>query len=292
MREDLFIIWGHGIRHLNEIMSMLRASFRIVAIKHHSIDDIAKFIDDIYACDSYPLEHLKAKTRYLLNTPEECFIVLVENHNVDEQLVGVEPYRKPQCLYLQEKKHEIRDRFNPRSDKGNKTENHVIHGTDYVSQVDHILQVCGMYGKEHYFRKVDFPTHYPWHLPRPKTWRYTRKKPTDLKVNIIGKGFVPITESPHYLYAKGRKKPYQEYHAKHVGRGLMEDHFPEAFDIMIQKAYCLSEVNGSSWKAVYTALDFEPIIVFQNTVLDGVHRLALFALCCAGDEIECINVDF
>jgi len=272
MRADTFIIWGHGIPHLSEIMSMIRASFKVVLIKHHTIRDIGRFIDDIYSCDSYPIEHLKAKTRYLLNTPNECYLVLVENHNVDEQLVGVDPYRKPQCLYLQQKKHEIRDRFNPRSEKGNKTESHVIHGTDYESQVDHILKVFGMSKKETYLRKIDFPTKYPWHLPRPRIWNPVNKKIADLKVNILGKGFVPITESPHYQYVKGRKEAYKEYHAKHCGKALLEDHFPEVFDNLL------------------TFDKFDPIITFQNTVLDGVHRLAIMVF--KTDEIFCINVDF
>ena len=270
MRPDLFIVWGNGVQYLNEIMVILRDHFRIVFIKHHTITDLPKFVDDIYACDSYPLEHLKAKTRYLLQTAPECYIILVENHNVNEQMVGADPYRKPQCLYLQSVKNKIRDKFNTRKN-GRRTENHVIHGTDYVTQVDHILKVFGLPNKETYLRKTDFPVYYPWHLPPPKHYSLVPVSAMSLRANILGKGLVRITETPHYKYLIGRKEEYIEYHQQHVGRALMEDHFPEAFDELIK------------------VRKYDPIIINGTTILDGVHRLAIAFF--RNEPIKAYNVD-
>ncbi len=248
MRFDTFIIWSTGIPHLNEIMVMLRAKFKILFIHRHRIQDIGRFVDDIYACDSYPLKHLKAKTQYLLATGMECYLILVENHHVDEQMVGEPPYRKPQCLYLQKVKNEIRAKFNPAP------HNHVIHGTDYESQVDHIMKVFKVGNKESY------QGDYPWHLPKPKRKVKVNVLVNQLKVNILGKGLVNIKESPHYKYVQGDKQEYINYHKRHVGVELVEDHFPEAFDDLI-----------NSWSY------YEPIIIRDNIVLDGVHRLAIMA---------------
>jgi hypothetical protein len=83
---------------------------------------------------------------------------------------------------------------------------------------------------------------------------------SELKCNILGEGLVSIYETPHYDYVKGEPERYIKYHKKHVGRELKEDHFPEAFDKLIE-----------NWTY------YEPIIVQNKTVLDGVHRLAILA---------------
>lgn len=265
MRTDLFIVWGSGIKHLNAVAGMIRDKFRIVLVHRHEIDDMDKFVSDVYACDSYPMKHLIDKTRYLLNTQHECYLFLVENNNVDEQMVGQPPYRKPQCMYLQKVKMDIRARFNPAPNE------HMIHGTDYESQVDHILPLLGLNNKEHYTRKIDFPTHYPWHLPVPKRYKKVMVTPDMLKVNILGKGYVGIKESPHYQYVQGDTKHYEYYHRMHCGLSLKEDHFPEAFTKMFGQ-------------------EFDPIIINGNNVLDGVHRLAIMAD--HNISIKAYNVNF
>lgn len=260
MRYDLFIVWSTGIPHLNEIMVTLRSKFEILLVKRHMITGlykfggIAKFVDDVYACDSYPLEHLKAKTRYLLDTDPICFLILVKNHHVNEQMVGSPPYRKPQCLYLQGIKNQIRAKFNKIP------HNHVIHGTDYESQVDHILKLFGLQKKEVYGRKLDFD--YPWHLPKPRMKTKIMVGIDSLKVFILGSGEVHIKESPHYKYVQGDKEAYIAYHKMYRGMELTDDHFPERFDDMIK---------------LYEWGEFEPIIIQGNRVIDGVHRLALMA---------------
>ena len=100
MRYDTFIVWSTGIPFLNEIMVDLRSKFEILLVKKYLIPGITKFVDDIYACDSYPLKHLKAKTKYLLDTDPICFLILVKNHHVNEQIVGSHPWNMTKTANL------------------------------------------------------------------------------------------------------------------------------------------------------------------------------------------------
>lgn len=256
MRHDLFIIWGNGMPYVTGIMKMLRYAFEIVMIYKHQIKDLPKFVDDIYSCDSYPLSHLREKTRYLLRTDPECLVVLVENHQVDEHLVGVGPYRKPQCQYLVEVKSQIRGEFNQVVGE------HVIHGTDYESQVHHILRVLGIGPLEKYTRQPHPDIPYPWHIPPVKTYQYMEQDLSQLWALILGSGLSPIEYTPHYQFIAGDRKPYEEYFYLYMGEYLREDHFPEAFDEQIRK-----------WTGEY-----DPILVNkQGHILDGVHRAAIIA---------------
>lgn len=254
MRIDAFIIWPHGVRYLSEIMVVLRDKFEIIMIYRKVVADMATFVDVVYGCDTYPLRHIKSKIRYLkkFNGKQEVFFVLVRNHNVNERMAGSGRFRKPQCMYLQGVKTEIRERFNPSKD------NHIIHGTDYEKQVGYLLNVFGLKKKSYYTREIDFPVHYPYHLPKPKSWELKTKKIEDLRVGVVGKGLIKIEDSPHFSYLCGHKNLYNNYYYKYIGRQLKEDHFPEKFDQLIRS-------NPE-----------DPIIVNGLRVLDGVHRLAIW----------------
>ncbi len=251
MRYDCFIIWSHGIKHIADIMCTLRAHFDILFIHRHKIDNIVKFVDGIYSCDSYPLSHLKSKTQYLLKTDPECIFVLVRNNEVHEQMVGKNPFRKKQCAHVKWVKDFIRAKYNTIA------EQHVIHGTDYQSQVRHILKVFGLNDLKYYTRGDEV---FPWHLDRkPYTTKTVRLD--DLRANILGRGYIRIEDTPHYKYVRGDKDEYINYHGKHMGYKLKEDHFPERFDeLMLQT-------------------DFNPILITRGIILDGVHRASILKSC-------------
>ena len=263
MRYDLFIVWGHGLQYLDRIMVELRYAFKIIMIYKHRIQDMEQFIDEIYSCDSYPLSHLREKTRYLLDTPQECLIILVKNSKVNEQMVGSGEFRKPQCMYLQGVKNSIRTRFNPPA-----TQHHIIHGTDYESQVHHILDVVkqGPLSKYTHVPHRDIP--YPWHIPKVKSYKEKTWPASKLKINVLGRGLVPIDDSPHYHYIKGVKGPYRSYFYKYLGWALREDHFPERFDQMIEQA--------KDDMAYCGRIVLDTILVNKDgQILDGGHRAAL-----------------
>ena len=236
MRIDNFIIWGHGIKHIREIMCILRDNFEIIAIDRVGVKDMAKFVDDIYACDTYPLEHLKAKTRYLMNVPWQVISVTVHNHNVQEREAGSGKFKGVQCDHVVRVKNEIRERFNP------SPHHHVIHGTDYESQTDHVLKVMGITGKARVIDGV-FDT-----LASVKIDRLIVRTPEAVR----------IVDSPHYKYLIGNVEAYENYFFPQMGRRFRQDHFPEAFDLLVKN---------------YDVLP--PPLVNRFIVIDGAHRVAI-----------------
>ena len=264
MRYDIMIIWGHGERHLNKIMVELRAAFEIVMIYKHRIDFPELFIDEVYACDSYPLSHLQAKTKYLITVPPVAYLILVINHCVNEEMVGKDPYRKVQCQYLQTVKNKIRAKYNPPTGR----HDHVIHGTDYESQVHHILEVFNQHPLKRYTQQPHPNIPYPWHLPIVDSYYARERKISYLRIHVYGQGLREIQESPHYQYLIGNKRPYLTYHARYVGDVLREDHFPERYDDLIEQWNTTYEVGKK--------LEYDPILINNHgQILDGAHRVAL-----------------
>ena len=244
MRVDSFIVWGHGVPHIRDIMCTLRANFDIITIRYFNIYDISAFIDKIYSCDTYPLAHLKAKNKYLMDVPSEIILVVVKNNNVQEREAGSGEFKGIQCDHVVSVKKQIREKYNPRP------HNHVIHGTDYQSQTEHILKALGLQDIEYYTKNT------PYHLDFAVRDLQTLDI-SNLRANILGEGLMRIEDTPHYTFLNGNRQRYEDYFFKHMGRGLNEDHFPEAFDL-------LNKVPS-----------FKPIIVKDFRILDGVHRAAI-----------------
>ncbi len=194
------------------------------------------FVQDLYACDTVPFKHLVNKTRYLLKLKPNIIFILVENAHPDPQIVGSGAFKHEQCMVIKGVKTEIRNRFNPK-----RTENHVVHASDYESQTRHVLRI------------LDIRVPKKWGGGRIKTVRLD-----SLRANIIGSGLVSIEDTPHYKFVCGRRALYQKYYDKYFGTRLTDDHAPQAFDLLI-KNFKYSE----------------PIVVSGNKVLDGVHRLAI-----------------
>lgn len=246
-RVDGFIIWNHGVKHIDGIMDILRRRLDIICLKRTVINDMEAFIKAVYSIDTYPIEHLRAKTRYLTDHPGETIFVLAKNHHVDEQMVGKGKFRALQCQYVQKVKFEIRNKYNPEPN------HHVIHGTDVEKETRHLLKLFGMKPLGYYLRNEG--TVFPYHID-PFDYEEIELPLAELKANINGR-YIPIKDTPHYAYVNGNKKVYQEYFYPKMGKGLNEDHFPGAFDNLL-------EVEN-----------FNPILVNGCKILDGVHRASI-----------------
>ena len=269
-RMDYFMIWGHGLKYKNEILSMLRKhpDLEIISINKKKIENVIKFVDDIYSCDTVPLEHLKNKTRYLLTTPPEVLFILVKNKNPQEKYFGKGTFKHIQCQLIKDLKEEIRNKFNPRID-GKRTEDHVIHASDYESHVIHVLKVLGLPPLEYYNRKPNEKLDLPYHISPFKDFIIKEIELEDIRANILEKGPVNIEETPHYKFIKGSKEDYVEYHEKYLGTKLTDDHFPEAFDKLINEFKYSVYENNLRKLIVCKELDG------KYQILDGVHRAAL-----------------
>lgn len=144
MRYDYFLVWGNGLQHLSGIMEIIEDRFHILYETKVTYNDTREFITGLYECDNAPMQHILAKTIYLEKSPKEAYFVLVINYKPREHPTKT----GKQCSNIQEAKIEIRNKFNPRWGSGQQknplnpgvSHDHVIHASDYESQVHHALE--------------------------------------------------------------------------------------------------------------------------------------------------------
>jgi FkbM family methyltransferase len=272
-RIDYFLIWGHGLAYTKQILEIIRncKDFEIISIVKKPIGDIGKFVEDIYSCDSVPLKHLINKTRYLLNTPPEIIFILVKNNNPQEMFFGEGSFRHIQCKLIKDVKEQIRNRFNPRNRDGTRSENHVIHASDYESQVKHVLNVLNLPSVEYYTREPNSELDVPFHIEPFDDYTIKQVNIDNLRANILGLGIVQITQTPHYKYVTGDKSAYCDYLARHLGKELIEDHLPEAYDLMIRN-FRYDYITHNGRRSIILAELFDGN---NYRILDGVHRAAV-----------------
>ena len=143
-RIDSILIWGHGIEYFNDILNDIRANknFEIQKIQKHRPKSMKSFVKEMYSYDYAPFWHLKAKTKYLLKTPQEVCFIFIKNLNPNEDFLDEGSFRHKESLTLKKFKEELRDKYNPyENDK--RTHNHVIHATDSQEQTEHMLYYLG-----------------------------------------------------------------------------------------------------------------------------------------------------
>jgi len=294
MRYDIFIIWGNGLVSMPEIMDTIRndPNYEIVRIKRHKINQMKKFIEDVYFCDNVPMQHLIAKTRYLMTAPREAFLVLVKNLSPDEKFYGEGAFGHIQCGKIKSTKNIIRNQFNPRFSDKNKqilpldrgiSHEHCIHATDYESQVDHLLSAFGLENLKYHSRYNELEICFPFHL-NFSSYKIIEVELDSLYANIIKENGVveglKIEETPHYQYVSGNRKPYIKYFAKYFGIFLQEDHFPKSFDKLIREF----DINYQTHSGKKTY-----IIVQKNTIRDGLHRASILKHL-GIERIKCIQI--
>ncbi|GEM_PF-727315 len=275
-RMDYLMVWGHGLAHTDEIMNMIRIrrELEIIAVHKKQIEDMPQFVEDLYACDTVPYEHLQEKTKYLLTIPQDALFILVRNHNAQEKMYGDGEFRHIQCALIKDVKEEVRNAFNPRLN-GKRTEDHVIHGSDYESHVVHALQVFGLPTMEHYLRQPNSRFNLPYHLEPFEACQVIDVPLKQLRARILGRGSVPIDQTPHFDYVTGDSASYINYHHQHLGVALTDDHFPAAFDRLINEFDFNFDVGSAKPGHPVVRRDTDGNFVLQ----DGVHRAAIL---CAG----------
>lgn len=274
MRMDYFLIWGNGIHYTNDIIGMLRndPNFEILAIHKKNVGDIEHFVPAIYACDTVPYAHLIEKTRYLAKTSPEIIFILVRNNDPQERYFGIEPFRHIQSQTIKILKEEIRNRFNPRLN-GKRTEEHVVHASDYESQVDHALQMLDLPPLEYYKNEPNPDLEAPYHLGKINHYEIKEVNITSLCASILDRGLLCISETPHYSYVAGMKSDYTQYHQKYFGTKLTDDHFPEVFDDMIHNFHY--ETKPATGK--HNLIVAQQMPDGNYKILDGVHRASILS---------------
>ena len=276
-KYDYFLIWGHGLKYKREIINMIRDSgfLEIKLVMFYKVKNMRKFIKKVYSYDYAPFEHLKSKTKYLLNVnPNICFI-LVLNKNPCVEFVGDGAFRHIECMKIKRIKDEIRDRFNPR-ESDRRTEDHIIHASDNQSQVNHLLKFLGFADGIRYFERSPNPIlSLPYHISSFSSFKIKKISFSQLYCRIL-KGdktnfimeICSLEESPHYKYLTGDVESYQKYLEKYGGYLLTDDHSIENLEKFFQDSAYLQSPYNSTYILV------EEFYPNKYYILDGVHRAA------------------
>lgn len=274
-RYDYFLIWGHGLQYASKIIEVIRNNqgLKIVSIAKREIGNVPSFVQDVYSCDTVPFHHLIEKTRYLLETPSQVIFVLVINYDPQEMYFGDGVFRHIQSKRIKDVKEEVRNRFNPRNEDGQRTEHHVIHASDYPSQVEHVLSVLKLPPLRHYQLDPHPSIDAPYHLGKIESIRVSSVSMGSLYANILGEGMVAIKDTPHYKYLNGNKGEYINYINKHFGIELTDDHLPESFDQKVRNFSYGVEIKPGK-RNLIVAKDLRD---GRYQILDGVHRAAILA---------------
>jgi len=268
-RLDVFIIWGHGLPYLKQILEKIRTfenkSFEILRCQYYDIKKpMSEFINDIYACDTVPLTHLIGKTRYLLETGTKIMVVVVKNVNPEEAMVGEGDFRHIQCKKVSRLKNSIRDEFNPKQSNGSRTENHVIHGTDYLSQSKYLLKYFDLEKPEFYVRNNFFPFCVPWYT-NIVDYYFDNINPNSLYIQKYDNTIVLIENSPQMHCLRGNVQEYENYYEGGFGNQLIE--YKTSKDL-------ISLCDKYDPNLIINNKPSRPIIHPNLHISDGAHRVA------------------
>jgi len=292
-RYDFFTIWGNGLGHADDILEILRSepTLEIISIEKRHIGNMKEFVFQLYGCDTVPIEHLRSKLKYLHNVPPEVIFVFVRNLAPQEEPTGLHPFRKVQCANINRIKWHIRELFNPRV-AGRRSEDHVIHASDYEEQVDYCLRLIGKAEGIGYLHRNRYglPFKLPHHIPTPRSFTFRSIEAHRLRARVLSRSkngsvqsvLLPIQDSPHYKGLSYGRSHYCGYLDKFAGRFLLDDHHWEKF-------FRMSQLPED------VLLRFDPIAVVKAgdgiyNICDGVHRAAVLVFRGLGARIKCVEL--
>ena len=144
---NCFVIWGHGLKHKSEILTIIEEYFEVVTVEERNDLDITRFIRDIYVEEILRAGyHIIKKNKHLLRHGKKAALILAKNKSNNETFTcqGHGPDQRV-CTSMQEHvKQTIRDRYNPRKESGERTEQHVIHGSCAPPQIENTLRAFAL----------------------------------------------------------------------------------------------------------------------------------------------------
>lgn len=279
-RYDYFLIWGHGIKYEEKIINLIREfpNLDIVMVNYHKPESMTKLIKAIYSHDYAPLEHLRDKTRYLEQVPQQAIFIFAINTNPVEEYIGEGQFRHVECLRIKQLKEEIRNRFNPRAN-GKRTEFHIIHASDNEVQTHHALRYLGYsQGMNYFLAKPNPILNLPAHLAKFNSFRLQQVELDHVRCTILSKGkkpgsferqIIPIEQAPHFKALQSNRAHYDKYRQEYKQFvTVIDDHFWAKFKTLRQMKY-LGVDNPTDY------ILLEEIGSEQYIIRDGVHRASI-----------------
>ena len=144
--------------------------------------------------------------------------------------------------------------------------NHIIHITDSNEECIEVCKFILNKNPKEFENKKIGNIYIPWHIRLPKTFQKKTVKIDKIFVSLANdKNKYKISDTPHYKYLNNDKEAYLNYYKKYMGTYIQDNHIPQKFDKLI------NNFNPNT----YNLDDSRLIIIFNNSVIDGCHRLAI-----------------
>jgi len=275
-RVDVILIWGHGMRYFEDIISDIRShdEFKILKIIKHKPKSIKKLVKEIYSYDYAPFWHLKGKVRYLLNNENEVCFIFIENKLPNEDYLGVGAFRHKESLTIKKFKEFLRDKYNPYENTV-RSHNHIVHATDSQEQTIKILEYLGI---ENIVDKENTPLNLPSYLPRIKKYDFIQVDIKDLFSNIAtGASWcdfsietTALKNTPQFIGLSDNMEIYKKYISTFLGGPLTENYSLDRYDKLKD---CFSYLEYP--------YEISFIVVKQVNkkliILDGLHRACILS---------------
>jgi hypothetical protein len=275
-----YIIWNHGIKYIQNILSLIRDTDNIKINKIIKINpDFKTFLFEVYKFDRHvSKEHIIKKNKFLLQNNSESFLILVENNkpNIKETNSG-----KIYCEIIDNLKWKIREQFNPRYENkdfnpypgANQLSNgikheHVIHSCDKSIETFYILKILNLNKLSYYIGNPCKDPNYlvPSRLKPNFNFKIINIDINKLKCTLVDNQIYNLEQTPHFKYLNNDKTVYQKYILDNLGVSLKDDHLPEAYDKLINNFDYNKLINNKK----------SLIICYDNFIIkDGLHRACI-----------------
>jgi len=279
-RYDAILIWGHGMKYFHNILEDIRGNenFKIVKIEKYKPKNIKKFVKAMYSFDYAPYWHLKAKTKYLLQTEKEVCFIFIQNKDPQEDYLDEGSFRHKESLTLKKFKEYLRDKYNP-YENGKRTHHHVVHATDSEEQTQKMLYFLGYTQGVAIFQKIHSVVSLPYYLNDYNLFHFLQIDVQNLYAKIVdGESWdnsftkiVPLQETPHYLGLCKDMDLYEEYIEKFLGGALQEDYSVQRYETLVENFNYLQEPYANSFILVERVDD-------KYIILDGLHRASCYIM--------------
>lgn len=277
MRIDAFLVWGHGLNFLKNILEDINndENFNILRVERHKPKSISAFVKKIYSQDYAPYWHLREKTKYLLKTKCEVCFIFVNNLAPDVEYFGQGNFRHRECKRVKNLKEIIRDNYNSICD-GKRSNNHIIHATDSPEQADHFMKLLGYNTGIKFFSNTNRFINIPFYIKNYSEFEIKTISTDSLRCSIVsGDSWENysiinccVRQTPHFKFLLGNQDIYKRYLEKFLGGPLKQYYNCNYFETMFQNYSYLEYPNDTSF--VLTIREGHTYLI-----LDGLHRASM-----------------
>ena len=275
-RIDCFLIWGHGIKHLFEILNDIENNdnFKILKIIKHIPKSQKNLVKEVYSYDYAPFEHLNDKTKYLNRVDNLVCFIIIENLKPNEDFFGNGPFRHIESVTLKIFKEKLRDKYNP-YENGIRSHNHILHACDNETQTHFLLKYLGYKNGLKTFMKTENLFNFPYHINYDSMLQIKKIKYEDLVCKIPeGEDWnsyslkeMEIKHTPHYKSILN-SNIYKEYIYKFIGGPIKDYNSIKKFNLMKNNFKYLDDNYYNSYVIVKKYNK-------KYLILDGIHRASL-----------------